>query len=408
VVVLPEYGPGLGPVRDAPSAPRLGNLLARGPGSNGGPEEVLDRGVSLAHDADPPPVPDQAGDDARADVRLAGAWRSLDGHVRAVEAADRLGDGADVSVLAGGDRGETAIRHGAWRDAPEDVERRVLEPPGPGRADRLTERVQRSALVDGLDWAAGRQGHRHLGPARDMLRCSLLDHDNVRAVADRWWFADGCVLLCGANLPVLQLERRRDGSFVQGVEPHPRPENRALTEPADETQRAARRRLSTGRVPLVDHLARLDDKGVRCGGPFVDGVQQPVEVCPPRGLVLALVVAHRGRQHGHRLRVGRAPTRLGVTDQPQQPVRQRVRDGGATVRRLIVLDGLDSPQDVADAWRILSGLKVIDPTCGSGAFLFAALKILQNLYATVLDAATAHAQTAKHAGQTRQCSRRRS
>lgn len=61
-----------------------------------------------------------------------------------------------------------------------------------------------------------------------------------------------------------------------------------------------------------------------------------------------------------------------------------------------VIDGMDSPADVAAAWRILTSLKVIDPTCGSGAFLFAALKILQNLYATVLDAAVAHARTARH------------
>jgi len=58
-----------------------------------------------------------------------------------------------------------------------------------------------------------------------------------------------------------------------------------------------------------------------------------------------------------------------------------------------VIDLIDSPQDVAAAWHILSGLKIIDPTCGSGAFLFAALKILQNLYSTVLDAATVHAKT---------------
>jgi hypothetical protein len=63
-----------------------------------------------------------------------------------------------------------------------------------------------------------------------------------------------------------------------------------------------------------------------------------------------------------------------------------------------LIDGMDSPEDVAAAWRILSELKVIDPTCGSGAFLFAALKIFQNLYGTVLDAAHAHARTAKHAG----------
>lgn len=61
-----------------------------------------------------------------------------------------------------------------------------------------------------------------------------------------------------------------------------------------------------------------------------------------------------------------------------------------------VIDAIDSPQDVVTAWRILTNLKVIDPTCGSGAFLFAALKILQNLYATVLDAAAAHARTTRH------------
>jgi hypothetical protein len=63
-----------------------------------------------------------------------------------------------------------------------------------------------------------------------------------------------------------------------------------------------------------------------------------------------------------------------------------------------VIDGMDSPEDVAVAWHILTGLKVIDPTCGSGAFLFAALKILQSLYSTVLDAAVTHARTAKHPG----------
>ncbi len=59
-----------------------------------------------------------------------------------------------------------------------------------------------------------------------------------------------------------------------------------------------------------------------------------------------------------------------------------------------VIDGMDTPRDVTAAWKILSEIKIIDPTCGSGAFLFAALKILQALYATVLDAAIAHARTA--------------
>jgi hypothetical protein len=58
-----------------------------------------------------------------------------------------------------------------------------------------------------------------------------------------------------------------------------------------------------------------------------------------------------------------------------------------------VIDALDSPDDVFTAWQILTELKVIDPTCGSGAFLFAALNILHRLYSAVLDAADLHAVT---------------
>lgn len=60
-----------------------------------------------------------------------------------------------------------------------------------------------------------------------------------------------------------------------------------------------------------------------------------------------------------------------------------------------VIDGLDTPGDVVQAWKVLTSLRIIDPTCGSGAFLFAALKLLQTLYGAVLDAAEAHGATAK-------------
>lgn len=60
---------------------------------------------------------------------------------------------------------------------------------------------------------------------------------------------------------------------------------------------------------------------------------------------------------------------------------------------LDIIDGLDAPKDVVTVWAILTDLKVIDPTCGSGAFLFAALKILLDLYDAVLDAARSHALT---------------
>lgn len=54
---------------------------------------------------------------------------------------------------------------------------------------------------------------------------------------------------------------------------------------------------------------------------------------------------------------------------------------------------MDTPANVVSAWRILSNLKIVDPTCGSGAFLFAALKILLDLYGAVLDTARAQAVT---------------
>jgi len=63
-----------------------------------------------------------------------------------------------------------------------------------------------------------------------------------------------------------------------------------------------------------------------------------------------------------------------------------------------VLDSLDTPEDVIAAWEVLSDLRVIDPTCGSGAFLFAALNILHRLYTAVFDAAEVHAKTTKNKG----------
>ena len=61
-----------------------------------------------------------------------------------------------------------------------------------------------------------------------------------------------------------------------------------------------------------------------------------------------------------------------------------------------VIDALDSPEDVAHAWEVLTDLNIIDPTCGSGAFLFAALNILHRLYAAVFDCAVSHVKTSGH------------
>lgn len=58
-----------------------------------------------------------------------------------------------------------------------------------------------------------------------------------------------------------------------------------------------------------------------------------------------------------------------------------------------ILDSLDTPEDVVVAWEVLTDLRVIDPTCGSGAFLFAALNILHRLYTTTFEVASSHART---------------
>lgn len=54
-----------------------------------------------------------------------------------------------------------------------------------------------------------------------------------------------------------------------------------------------------------------------------------------------------------------------------------------------VIDSVKDPGTVYEIWRLLGDLRIVDPTCGSGAFLFAALKVLIPLYEAVLDAARA-------------------
>ena len=50
----------------------------------------------------------------------------------------------------------------------------------------------------------------------------------------------------------------------------------------------------------------------------------------------------------------------------------------------------EAPQDLIKAWNVLTHLRVLDPTCGSGAFLLAAMKVLQDLYAAVFAAIDHH------------------
>lgn len=57
------------------------------------------------------------------------------------------------------------------------------------------------------------------------------------------------------------------------------------------------------------------------------------------------------------------------------------------------IDQLNAPEQALAAWRILTALRVIDPTCGSGAFLFAGLRVLQPLYDATLDALDRHVRS---------------
>jgi hypothetical protein len=49
------------------------------------------------------------------------------------------------------------------------------------------------------------------------------------------------------------------------------------------------------------------------------------------------------------------------------------------------IDQMDSSKAVDTLWNEVTGLSIIDPTCGSGAFLFAALEVLEDVYAHIAD-----------------------
>lgn len=64
--------------------------------------------------------------------------------------------------------------------------------------------------------------------------------------------------------------------------------------------------------------------------------------------------------------------------------------------RALLLDtvrSLSSPDAVRAAWEETTATTVLDPTCGSGAFLFAALDILDEVYAAILETAELHVRS---------------
>ena len=51
-----------------------------------------------------------------------------------------------------------------------------------------------------------------------------------------------------------------------------------------------------------------------------------------------------------------------------------------------VIAGTEGPELIRAFWKAITGVSVLDPTCGSGAFLFAALNILEPIYTACLEA----------------------
>jgi hypothetical protein len=84
--------------------------------------------------------------------------------------------------------------------------------------------------------------------------------------------------------------------------------------------------------------------------------------------------------------------------QRTEEVRSHLRAGDVGEMNDLITDNLDiqqfaqdvietseGPELVRAIWKALTQIKILDPTCGSGAFLFAALNILEPLYEACLD-----------------------
>ena len=50
-----------------------------------------------------------------------------------------------------------------------------------------------------------------------------------------------------------------------------------------------------------------------------------------------------------------------------------------------VIENCEGPELLRAFWKAITKVTILDPTCGSGAFLFAALNILEPLYEACLD-----------------------
>jgi hypothetical protein len=94
-----------------------------------------------------------------------------------------------------------------------------------------------------------------------------------------------------------------------------------------------------------------------------------------------------------------------------EALRARLRNGDIASPDAMVTANLDIARFTADAigeasedalkawWEALKGLTVLDPACGSGAFLFAALNILEPLYTAVFEAMQTTVADARRAAE---------
>ena len=64
-----------------------------------------------------------------------------------------------------------------------------------------------------------------------------------------------------------------------------------------------------------------------------------------------------------------------------------------------VIENCEGPEFLRALWNAIEKITVLDPTCGSGAFLFAAVNILDPLYEACLDRMEAFVEDAEHSGE---------
>ena len=246
-------------------------------------EQVLDDGVGLGDDGDPPVVLlHEVPDDLRGGPGLAAPGRALDGDVGAVEGQCSPRDDRD-GVPAGLERRECTPTHETRRLAGEQVPCRIHRVVVP-RQRRAGVAVER--LLDGLGRDRGRRQRDGKVVAVLARPAGLLDLEDVGVVRIR--NRDPELLgLPGVLVVLLHSRWRREG--VGGIDRRCR--RAARTPGAGEPHPPARVRLAPGRRPVADDLGVRHDEHVAVLAPLGDVSIEPAEVVPPERQVLAPVIA---------------------------------------------------------------------------------------------------------------------